>query len=128
MIRCDYCLQPAQLVSGLEIYPHRPDLKGLRFWCCDPCGAYVGCHKNSPSHAPLGRLANAELRAWKQRAHSNFDPLWQSGRMRRREAYKWLSHEMKIDFKSCHIGKFNVQQCKDVVQIVAAMSAKGERT
>lgn len=128
MIRCDYCKQPTQLVSGLKIYPHRPDLKGLRFWSCDPCGAYVGCHKTSPKHAPLGRLANAELRAWKQRAHSNFDPLWQFGRMRRREAYQWLAREMKIDFKSCHIGKFNVQQCKDVVQIVAALSAKGEST
>ncbi len=128
MIACDYCRQPAQLVSGLKVYPHRPDLKSLRFWRCDPCGAYVGCHKNSPRHAPLGRLANSELRSWKQQAHSNFDPLWKTGRMNRHEAYAWLADQMKIDFKDCHIGMFNVAQCKDVVRIITAKAEEGEST
>lgn len=125
---CPYCGKLAQLVSGSTIYPHRRDLSHLKFWRCDPCGAYVGCHKNSTRHVPLGRLANAELRAWKQQAHFNFDPLWKSGRMKRREAYAWLAVQMKIDFKDCHIGMFNVEQCKDVVRIIAALSAKGEST
>jgi hypothetical protein len=116
-VRCDYCKQPAQLVSGVAIYPHRPDLSSLRFWQCEPCNAYVGCHKNSPRHIPLGRLANAELRLWKQNAHVAFDPFWKSGQMQRRSAYAWLADQMKIDFKDCHIGMFNVEQCKDVVRI-----------
>lgn len=116
-VSCDYCGKPARIVSGSVIYPHRPDLKHLRFWHCDPCGAYVGCHKNSARHVPLGRLANEELRTWKQLAHSNFDPLWKSGRMKRRDAYAWLAEQMNLDFKSCHIGMFNVEQCKDVVRI-----------
>lgn len=126
-VRCDYCGKPARLVTGLVIYPHRPDLSHLRFWMCDPCSAYVGCHKNSDRHVPLGRLANAELRTWKQQAHSNFDPLWKSGEMSRRDAYTWLADQMKLDFKKCHIGMFNVEQCKRVVQIIAARAAKGVR-
>ncbi len=126
-VRCDYCGSPAQLVTGSEIYPHRADLRHLRFWSCEPCSAYVGCHKNSNRNVPLGRLANAELRIWKQLAHSNFDPIWKSGRLNRREAYSWLADEMNLDLKRCHIGMFNVEQCKRVVQIIAARAAKGVR-
>ncbi len=117
-VHCDYCGNSAQLVSGAIIYPHRKDLHGRRFWKCDPCNAYVGCHKNSPRHIPLGRLANAELRFWKQEAHANFDPIWKSGLMERRAAYDWLADKMKIDFNDCHIGMFTIEQCKDVVRII----------
>lgn len=126
-VACDYCGKPARLVTGSTIYPHRPDLVHLRFWVCDPCSAYVGCHKNSDRHVPLGRLANAELRTWKQHAHSNFYPIWKSGSMNRRDAYTWLADEMNLDLKRCHIGMFNVEQCKRVVQIIAARAAKGVR-
>jgi hypothetical protein len=125
-VRCDYCGNPALLVSGSAIYPHRPDLKHLQFWNCEPCGAYVGCHKNSPRHVPLGRLANEELRTWKKQAHANFDPLWKTGLMKRRAAYAWLAEQMKLDFKSCHIGMFNVGQCKDVVRITKSRESGKE--
>ena len=125
LVVCDYCGKPAELVSGLRIYPHRPDLKDLRFWNCDPCLAYVGCHKNSDRNAPLGRLADAELRFWKQQAHANFDPLWKTGQMKRREAYSWLASELKIAFTNCHIGMFNVEQCKRVVDFVTKRDAGG---
>jgi hypothetical protein len=36
----------------------------------------VGCHKGTTK--PLGRLADAELREWKKRAHAAFDPVWQA--------------------------------------------------
>lgn len=71
MVACDYCGDAAKLVTGKAIYPHRPDLFRLHFWQCEPCGAYVGCHKkeggNGDGTKPLGRIANAELRAAKTR-------------------------------------------------------------
>ena len=63
---------------------------GTSYKCyyCEPCNAYVGCHKNS--RKPLGTLANKELRELRIRTHEIFDPLWKSGKMTRSEAYKML--------------------------------------
>ena len=116
-MKCSYCGEGAKLVTGYEIYPHRPDLANLKVWSCAPCGAWVGTHKNSPDHKPLGRLANAELRKAKMAAHAVFDPLWKSGRMSRREAYSMLAQRMGISKEQAHIGMFDVDQCKAVVDL-----------
>ena len=114
-IKCPYCGNDAELTTGYKVYPHRLDLADLRVWACFPCDAWVGTHKNSPTHAPLGRLANAELRRAKMAAHAAFDPWWKSGRMTRREAYQKLASLMSMDPKDAHIGMFDVEQCKTVV-------------
>jgi len=54
-------------------------------YLCRSCDAYVGVHKGTDK--PKGRLANAELREYKKKAHSAFDPLWRFGGMMRRQAY-----------------------------------------
>lgn len=114
---CPYCNRPAMLVSGTHIYPHRADLHERRYWRCDPCQAHVGTHRDSDAE-PLGRLANADLRQAKTKAHEAFDDLWRSGRMKRRQAYRWLAQQLQIDEKDCHIGMFDVQQCRAVVEAV----------
>lgn len=111
---CDYCGSDAQLVTGEEIYPHRPDLYRLKFYSCSPCRAWVGCHKNSDA-VPLGRLANAELRKAKNAAHAAFDPIWKSKQLNRSDAYYWLSRQLGIRFKDCHIGMFDVATCNKVI-------------
>lgn len=119
MVACDYCKRPAELVTGREIYPRRPDLFRLHFWRCEPCGAYVGCHKaeggNGDGTKPLGRLANAELRAAKIRAHAAFDPLWRERGMKRHKAYGWLAERLGIQKSECHIGMMDVAMCERVV-------------
>ncbi len=72
MTICPYFHEPAELAYGTEVYPHRPDLQAKQFWLCGPCDAYVGCHKNSDT--PLGRLANAELRASQDAGASRVRP------------------------------------------------------
>lgn len=122
---CDYCQTMSELVSGTDIYPHRPDLKDKRIYRCEPCGAWVGCHPGTLN--PLGRLANAELRAAKQRAHAAFDPLWRAKMERegikqkeaRNRAYQWLAAELEIPAPDCHIGMFDVATCERVVEICA---------
>jgi hypothetical protein len=120
-VACDYCGDPAMLATGEQIYPHRPDHAHLVFWRCVPCDAYVGCHKNSNAK-PLGRLANKELRAWKQRAHAAFDPYWKSGRLKRGDAYARLAKTLGIPQSECHIGMFDVAMCKRVVAIIERRS------
>lgn len=123
-LSCDYCGKPAQLVTGETVYPHRRDLWKKRFWMCKPCEAYVGCHGNSGK--PLGRLANVELRKAKIDAHAAFDSLWKSERMTRKQAYARLANILGIKVKKCHIGMFDVDLCRKVIQVVSEIKA-GER-
>ena len=124
---CPYCQRPSLLVTGKTIYPHRPDLVAKRFWQCAPCDAYVGCHPPAGRNGkggqgdgtmPLGRLANAELRKAKRRAHDAFDPLWKARHMSRQSAYKWLAEKLGISPANCHIGMMDVDGCNAVVAAV----------
>ncbi len=111
---CDYCGRPAEFVDSKIIYGKSYGM----IYLCRHCMAYVGVHKGSD--APLGRLANAELRYWKKRAHAVFDPLWKRGRFRghRGAAYGWLAQKMRLPMEQTHIGMFDVAQCKQVINII----------
>ena len=111
---CPYCGKFSKKVTGKEIYPHRNDLFKLCFYSCATCDAYVGTHKGTTK--PLGRLANKELREAKSVAHRAFDPLWKLGRMKRKEAYKWLAETLNIDAEDCHIGMFDIDMCEAVIK------------
>jgi hypothetical protein len=113
MVKCDYCGKDAVKVTGKEVYPHRKDLCNKQFWWCEPCDAYVGCHRDG---RPLGRLANAKLRRLRMKAHEKFDKIWQSGRVSRTEAYKLLAKKLGIEVDNCHIGMFNDDACVDVLR------------
>lgn len=121
---CPYCGERAVLVFGTKIYRHREDLHDKNFWLCVPCGAYVGCHPNTTR--PLGRLANAELRAAKMAAHAAFDPAWKSGRLSRREAYRSLAKRLGLPESKCHIGMFDVEMCRKVVEVSSSTGWEGE--
>lgn len=120
---CEYCKNLCDLVDGLSIYPHREDLKDLRFWECSPCNAYVGCHKKNKKYSPngstpLGRLANPALRAAKSQAHRVFDPIWKEGSFSRSGAYAWLSKKLDLSKDETHIGLFDVDMCLKVVEAI----------
>ncbi len=117
---CEYCGQLAKLVTGNTIYPHRMELSKLNFWLCETCDAYVGCHKPNAKYniigtEPLGRMANAELRAARTNAHEAFDPMWKSKKMTRTKAYSILAKFLKIKDVDCHIGNFDVEQCNRII-------------
>jgi len=121
-MKCPYCGEDAKQTTGREVYPRRPDLHKQIIFACLPCDAWVGTHKNSGK--PLGRLANAELRRAKMQAHAAFDPLWKSGQMTRREAYRRLSEKMGLTPEETHIGMFDVEQCETVVILCTPMIIK----
>lgn len=109
---CPYCGNSSVFVDSAEIY-------GKSFgmiYLCRPCDSYVGVHKGTDQ--ALGRLANRELREWKKRAHHVFDLVWKSGKMKRGEAYSWLSEQLGIPKKYTHIGMFSVETCKKVVDLI----------
>ena len=110
--KCPYCDSDSVLADSAEVYGGK---SYGPIYLCRPCKAWVGCHKGTSN--PLGRLANAELRKWKMAAHSAFDPLWKTRKMRRRGAYKWLSDALGILEEKCHIGMFDVDLCKKTVEV-----------
>lgn len=112
---CPYCGDDTMLVEGTEIYG---SINKRFFYICWLCDAYVGTHKSRYTVA-LGRLANAELRQWKQEAHAWFDPIWQrkGTNEARSKYYGWLSSKMGIPKPFAHIEMFDVEQCKQVVAL-----------
>lgn len=116
---CPYCEFSAELqVNSADLYNGK-DYGPV--WLCGRCAAWVGCHPGT--HIALGRLANKELRKAKMAAHAAFDPLWKTRRKRtgdkwsRKQGYKWLAEQLGIARADCHIGMFDVETCKRVVEI-----------
>ena len=86
---------------------------------CAPCEAYVGVHKDT--NEALGRLANYELRRWKNYAHFWFDKIWRKEYMSRKEAYLWLSQKLNLPPEYTHIGFFGIDTCKKVGEFSQAL-------
>jgi zinc-finger-containing domain len=113
---CPYCNNPSVLFSESSRFYGGRDF-GPQY-ACEPCQAWVGCHPGTTK--PLGRLANKELRGWKGRAHAAFDPLWQSKRMTRHEAYAHMQKLMKMTPDQAHIGLFDVAECQRLIGALTA--------
>ena len=112
-VKCPYCGADAKLVDSAIVY-HGHSYGNI--WLCKPCDAYCGVHKNDNQNRPLGRLANKELREWKVKAHAAFDPLWKSKQMPRGKAYGLLQKLMNLGTEHAHIGLFDVDQCKTLIE------------
>lgn len=120
---CPYCEASSALVTGAAIYPHMPALHSRHFYHCAPCDAWVGCHPGTT--LALGTLANKPLRLARKHAHEVFDPIWRvrvskEGVPRstaRKEAYAWLSEELRIPNNECHIAMMGVDDCHRVIDL-----------
>lgn len=117
---CPYCGAATAIRDSACIYGRS---YGLALVCSNypRCDSFVGCHRSTG--LPKGTLANAELREARKQAHAAFDPLWREQHWNRREAYAWLSRTLSIQPKDCHIGMFNVEQCRAVVRAISTLSS-----
>ena len=111
-VQCHYCQTSAVLIDSAFIYGKSYG----NVWYCDGCGAYVGCHKNT--YAPLGIVANGDLRRLKMKAHKKFDRLWKEEGFTRSQAYNWLSQMLNLPKKQCHIGMFDIDMCIKVLEVL----------
>lgn len=127
---CPYCGKQTNYVDSSVIYGRS---YGMIYLCHD-CDAYVGVHKGTDM--ALGRLANRELRSAKKEAHFYFDKLAKTGLINkvykkyipnisnRNKAYKWLSEQLSIPVDICHIGMFDVADCKRVIELCKPITEK----
>ena len=126
-LNCPYC-------EGVAVFNETSDIiYGKDFgpvYTCENyplCDSYVGCHPGTTE--PLGRLADQELRFWKKEAHKYFDPIWKEKKINkiypiyisdttnRKKTYIWLSNQLGLKLEYTHIGMFDVDTCKRVVEI-----------
>lgn len=122
---CPYCSEPAKLRRDSSAFYGGIDRGPI--WECYPCHAWVGCHPDTT--APLGRLADKKLRRAKILAHAHFDPLWVAKIKRdgctkkeaRKAGYAWLAAQLGLTSEQCHIGLFDLEQCRRVVEICEAL-------
>ena len=112
--KCPYCQKEAVLTDSRVIYGKSYGL----IWLCSPCKAWVGTHKNSPTHKPLGSLAKEELRVLRMKAHHSFDSLWKKWGITRREAYVYLQNLMDMTPEQAHIGRFNEHECQKLLKLL----------
>jgi hypothetical protein len=112
---CPHCGGEVSIVQNSVIYNGRSYGSWPWVYLCANrhCGAYVGMHPFTA--IPLGTLATAEIRAARAMAKSLFNPLWQTGkvrRMSRSQAYARLAEVLGIPAAECHFGWFTAEQCR----------------
>lgn len=112
IIRCENCKKEvaALLITGAIAYPHRKDLCNLYFWQCPICKNFVGTHKNSTKHIPLGSIPNKELKYARMKAHYYIDKLWKEKLYTRQEVYQLISDYM--GFRYHNATTRNAEECE----------------
>lgn len=118
-IYCCGCQQDvnARLTNGKEIYPYRSDLADLPFWKCDACGNYVGCHHKSDNPTkPLGVIPTPEIKNARRHIHNLIDPIWKSGKIKRKTLYKMISDKLGYEYHTANIR--DIHEARKIYRIV----------
>lgn len=111
---CRYCGSLVVYTSNAEIYGK--EYGTGKCYLCRNCRAFVGVHPGTDT--PLGTLANEELREWRKEAHFWFDRIWKKPTRitTRYNAYGYLARKMGLPREETHIGMFEIEQCKKVIE------------
>ena len=106
-IKCMPCQKEidAQLITGKMAYPYRSDLIDLRFFQCPHCFNFVGTHEDNGliNPVPLGCIVGEDVRKSRIYIHKLIDPVWKSGRIKRRALYRKISNDLKYKYHTANI-------------------------
>lgn len=92
-----------------------------RFYGCD---SYPGCKGTLPADddgTPRGEPRTKALQGARNETHKVFDRLWKEKHVSRGGAYSWMREVMSLSKDDAHIGLFEIEQCRDLVGLVAAL-------
>jgi ssDNA-binding Zn-finger/Zn-ribbon topoisomerase 1 len=96
-------------------------LRNSRYGPFYGCIAYPKCKATHGAHedgSPLGIPADKETKRWRMKCHEVFDQLWKNPEYcySRREAYELLQRLTGLPEEEAHIGRFDIDTCKRVIQ------------
>ena len=77
------------------------------------CDSFVMAHPGTLE--PMGSLAGPRLRKLRYAAHQEFNKLYQSGLMSKRDAYQWLAMTVQAPMAHAHIGHLGEYYCQVVI-------------
>lgn len=113
---CPDCNCATVLRNQREIYGGN---RTGRLYYCPSCGASVHCHPGT--ERAMGRVADSELRRLRHIAHIWFDALWINKLKKSRfNAYSWLTLKLDMNKDNVHIGYFDKETCRCVIEICAS--------
>lgn len=108
---CRYCRAPVQLLSVEDVFGES-EFSGKLYYC-EACGARVGTR--SGTDAPLGYLADAELRRWRRVLHEALDPIWQETQWPRSRAYSLIEEVLDVPEERAHVAMLSQPEIKNMV-------------
>lgn len=122
---CRYCHAAVFLLDDKVIYGRS---YGGKVYLCSraACLARVGCHKDTDQ--ALGTMAREELRELRKQCHAEFDLLWQSGRMRRKQAYRWMQRVLGLTRGEAHIGCLDESHCRWLLDTLRELVQSEQQT
>lgn len=104
---------------------------------CPNCGRiartkdtrYGERHDCCGMHSWRGKeLVTPETHVARQVAHAVFDPLWQEGQFKRKDAYFELALELDIPLRDCHMSLLKLDALRRVPELAAKIRARGPRS
>ena len=111
------------IVYGDTVYPHRKDLKNLKFFQCSFCLNSVGTHKDSGE--PLGVIPTAELKKRRQYIHSIMDPLWRKGIVPRKKIYRYLTEVIGRSYHTADLR--SIAETNDIIYAINKLKEKVQK-
>lgn len=113
---------PEANCSGRLVKKHTRE--GKPFWACTEqrCNATHGAHADGE---PLGVPGDRYTRFVRKVTHDVFDKLWNKAPQdvhaeARSYAYQWLSKRLGMSRDDAHIGRFDVETCDRVIELVGS--------
>lgn len=113
-LRC-HCGSRVVLRDAAEVC--RTHRAGAKAYVCARypiCNSYVMAHPDT--QAPMGSLAGPELRKLRREAHVEFNRLYESGLMTKRDAYQWLAQTVQAPMAHAHIAHLGDYYCRVVIR------------
>ena len=114
-VKCPICGAHATLRPTAYVYGDADKTAGFLYVCdrYPRCDSYVGAHRKTL--APMGTLADGNLRHKRILAHKSFDRLWRSWLMTKWQAYKWMQAKFGLNSEQAHIAKFSAYMCDQLI-------------
>ena len=102
--------------SSMELKPSKFGQDRMYYACTvEGCPGAHGAH---PDGTPLGKPADQATKRMRIAAHAEFDKLWQSGNMKRKQAYAWMQRALGMTSDEAHIGNFDSATCTRLIKAV----------